>query len=289
MKKAPIFILLLGIIFCFPACSRQKEPEKKVPEKIGMIVNERIVKDGVSFEDKNVGGMKESEVLHLIQSYAEKLDKEPVNAEISDKTWKIQDEKPGQKVNIQKSLEMVLNAEEKEKVKAVVEQLKPLVSSEDLRKNFVVIGSYTTPLLDRTDNRVNNIDLASERIDGIKIAPGEEFSFNRAVGKRTEAKGYEEAPIIIKTVEGPKKGTGVGGGICQVSSTLYNAVEEGGLEVTERHLHSKKVGYVPKGEDATVAYGSIDFKFRNNRAYPIMIRTYLKRKSLTVKIIENRN
>ena len=68
-----------------------------------------------------------------------------------------------------------------------------------------------------------------------------------------------------------------------------NAVEEGGLEITERHMHSKNVGYVPKGEDATVAYGKVDFKFRNSKQYPIMIVVNLSSKSLTVRIIENRN
>lgn len=156
----------------------------------------------------------------------------------------------------------------------------------DKKGKKVVIASYTTKLLDRSNNRINNIDIASEKLNKKLINPGEEFSFNKAVGRRTEAKGYEEAPIIIMTEDGPEKSEGVGGGVCQLSTTLFNAVEEAKLKITERHLHSKKIGYVPKGEDATVVYGKMDFKFINTRENPIEIRVKLTKKSLTVKLFE---
>jgi len=272
-----LFIAVLIFIIAIPGCSKLSE------------VSERKVKEEVRLEGYDVGGLKESQVLEIIENYASKNDKEAVNAKLDENTWEVYAEKQGQKVNVDKTLEAVLNANEGEKVKYVVEKAYPKVTCDMLQNNIVEIASYSTPLLNRSDNRINNIQLAVEEIDYYKLEPGEEFSFNRVVGKRTKAKGYEEAPIIIRTEDGPKKGNGVGGGVCQISSTLYNVVEECGLDITERHIHSKNVGYVPRGEDATVTYGSVDFKFRNNRKHPVMIRVWVSEKRVTAKIVENRN
>lgn len=121
------------------------------------------------------------------------------------------------------------------------------------------LGSFYTPILDTEENRVNNIILASQVIDGVEVKSGEIFSFNNTLGARTEEKGYEEARILI----GDEKGYGVGGGVCQVSSTLYNAAKNAGMEIIERHNHENEVHYVEIGNDAAVAYGSLDFVFRN--------------------------
>jgi len=163
----------------------------------------------------------------------------------------------------------------------------PIVT-EKLTESTVEIGSATTPLLDRSKTRINNIKVACENLNNLEIKPGEEFSFNGELGKRTKAKGYKKAPVIIRTEDGPKKGYGTGGGICQVSSTLFNAVDNAGLKVTERHSHSRRVGYVEKGRDAAVVYGKKDFKFVNTRPNPVTIKTYLEEDSLTIKIFENR-
>lgn len=275
---------LFGAILIFLVTSLISGCEGKSLEN-----EERTAQKDVYLEDKNIGGMKESEILGNLRAQAVYFDEAVVDASFNEATWEVCPEKEGKKLDIERTMDAVMNAGEGENVKFVVQRQLPKVTSDKLKANIVEIGSYTTPLLDRSDSRVNNIDLASEKINGLKLAPGEEFSFNKVVGRRTEAKGYEEAPIIIRTEDGPKKGYGVGGGICQLSSTIYNAVEEGGLEITERHMHSKNVGYVPKGEDATVAYGNVDFKFRNSKNYPIMIMVNLSSKSLTVRIIENRN
>jgi vancomycin resistance protein YoaR len=164
----------------------------------------------------------------------------------------------------------------------------PLITDR-LTESTIEIGSAVTPLLDRSKTRINNIKLACEYLYNLEIRPGEEFSFNGELGKRTNAKGYKKAPVIIRTKDGPKKGYGTGGGICQLSSTLYNAVDDAGLKITERHNHSKSVGYVEKGRDAAVVYGKKDFKFVNSRPNTVIIRTYLDEDSLTVKIFENRS
>ncbi len=264
-----------------PGCGRMDGTDKAIEPEI---------KNNVYLGNINFGGLKKSEAMEKIIKNAEGIDVQVREAKLNQNTWEIEGkEKIGQKLNIEETLNRLINSKEGDKVSLVVEEIYPKLTTEKLRDNIKLIGSFTTPLLDKQDSRLNNIEIASEWIDYSIVNPGEEFSFNRSLGKRTKSKGYEQAPIIKRTEEGSKKGYGVGGGICQLSSTLYNAVERGGLEILERHNHSKDVGYVPKGMDATVSYGSSDFRFRNNRNYSVMVRVYLGENNLTVKVFENRN
>ncbi len=130
-----------------------------------------------------------------------------------------------------------------------------------------MLASFATKLLDKDKERVKNIKLAAEAINGLTLAPGEVFSFNKTVGPRTEARGFKKALMIVRK----KKVEGYGGGICQVSSTLYNAARDAGLEIVERHQHDKEVGYVELGDDATVSYGSLDLKVKNNKSIPVKL------------------
>ncbi|HEY9062982.1 MAG TPA: VanW family protein [Pseudobacteroides sp.] len=269
-----------------PGNQAQQSPPVKVIE---FPTIERTVKNNVYLNNENVGSLKESELISKIMNYAATVDTKAADATLDSSTWQINRGKVGKKVNVDKTIEALFNAQEGDKIDLVVDEIMPLVTSQNLMKNIVTIGSYTTSILDKDASRVNNIKLASRKINGFKLSPGEEFSFNTIVGRRTEEKGYEDATIIVRRQGVPKKGIGVGGGICQVSSTLFNAAEACNLNIIERHKHSKTVGYVPKGKDATVNYGSYDFRFSNSRSYPIMVRTYLSSETLTVKIIENRN
>lgn len=121
------------------------------------------------------------------------------------------------------------------------------------------IGSFYTKILDTDSERVNNLQVCAAALNGFEIAPGDVFSFNGAVGERTKSKGYEEARILI----GDEAGCAVGGGVCQISSTLYNAAKNAGMEIVERHNHKNEVHYVEIGDDAAVSYGTLDFKFKN--------------------------
>ncbi len=116
----------------------------------------------------------------------------------------------------------------------------------------------------------------------VKIKPQNEFSFNYTLGPITAKAGYKEAPIIIDQRYVPQ----VGGGICQVSSTLYNAVKELNIEISERHHHSLPVTYVPKGEDATVVPDKLDFKFINKADYPIIILTDIIDNHVVIYLLE---
>ena len=135
-----------------------------------------------------------------------------------------------------------------------------------------VLGTFTTRYDASNKNRSNNITLASEKINGTVILPGETFSYNQTVGKRTIDAGYKEAGAYA----GGKVIQEVGGGICQVSSTLYNAVLYANLEIVDRSNHYFQTSYVDAGRDATVSWGTVDFKFKNNREYPIKIEAISK-------------
>lgn len=130
-------------------------------------------------------------------------------------------------------------------------------------------------------NRTTNLIIASNKIKGTVLMPGEIFSFNKIVGERTVAAGYKNAAIFVNgEVE-----DGLAGGICQVSSTLYNAVVGANLEISERHNHSKLTSYLPGGKDATVVWGLYDFKFINNRNYPIKIDMSVQGGIITAEIL----
>ena len=143
-----------------------------------------------------------------------------------------------------------------------------------------LLASYTTSYASSNSNRSTNIALAASKINGTVLMPGEEFSFNGTVGKRTAAAGFKIAGVYSNG----QVTNDYGGGICQVSSTLYNSVLRANLEITNRVNHTFTVGYVPIGLDATVSWGSPDFKFKNSRSYPIKIVATTANKKITVSV-----
>ena len=147
-----------------------------------------------------------------------------------------------------------------------------------------ILGSCATLLIDNYD-RNKNIETALGKLQGLFIGPAKTFSFNRAVGRRTARRGYLPAPVLFQD----KKSIQIGGGICQVSSTLYNAALLSGLEILERHRHSSPITYLPLGLDATVAYGYKDLKFKNPHAFPIRISGAVAEDVLTISILGKEN
>lgn len=142
------------------------------------------------------------------------------------------------------------------------------------------ISRYITYYNPKNENRAHNISLAARAINNVVLFPGEVFSFNKVVGRRTKQKGYREAPIIVRG----ELSEGVGGGICQVSSTLYNAVDQAGLHIVARYSHSKRVPYVPPKRDATVSWGGPDFQFQNRYAFPVLIRAVARHGVMLVEL-----
>lgn len=171
-------------------------------------------------------------------------------------------------------------------VELVVQEILPKRTVADLYRLGIreVVALYTTRFQAANRDRTHNLELGARALAGHVLAPGEVFSFNEVVGPREAGQGYREAPVIIKNELVP----GIGGGICQVSSTLYNAVLLAAMDPVERSNHSLPSAYVGLGRDATVAYGSIDFKFRNTRPEPVMLGTRIHGNELTIAIFGTR-
>lgn len=163
---------------------------------------------------------------------------------------------------------------------------KPEVTVNDLGMDAFpdLLATYSTKYVNNPD-RTTNLRLASNKINGKVLMPGEVFSFNKVVGRRTVAAGYKNAAIFSDG----QVTDGLGGGICQVTSTLYNAVVFANLDITSRRNHMFVPSYVTGGRDATVVYGSTDFKFKNSRTYPIKITSSVQGGIATVNIYGYKN
>lgn len=145
------------------------------------------------------------------------------------------------------------------------------------------IASFSTKIVTKDSSRQNNIRITCNTLNETIVEPGATFSFCNTVGQATTAKGYQKADIF--DANGKKK-KGLGGGNCQISTTLYNAVlSVPSLKVTERHPHSNKVPYIQTGKDAAVAFGSYDLKFVNNSGYKIKILASTSGADVTIKLI----
>jgi vancomycin resistance protein YoaR len=144
----------------------------------------------------------------------------------------------------------------------------------------VVVATFTTSFNNGVAGRSKNIELSAQAINNVIIGIGDIFSFNTTVGPSDAAHGYQPAKEIVdgKLVDG------IGGGICQTSSTLFNAIDKLGVSYVERNHHSLAVGYVPTGRDATVSYGGADFRFQNTTGVPLLLKTIVGKGTLTVEV-----
>ena len=165
--------------------------------------------------------------------------------------------------------------------KLVVRVAEPARTTADAKAMGItgVVASYTTTY-GGTPGRLNNVQLVSELIDGTLIAPGATFSFNETTGERTAEKGFQEAPVIING----ELQNGLGGGVCQVSTTVFNAAYEGGLPIAARTNHALYISHYPTGRDATVNYPDLDMRFTNDTGRWLLLRTFVGAGSLTVNL-----
>lgn len=217
-----------------------------------------------------------------IEKIYNEIKKDAQNAYISQEPLEVHSHVNG--VDFAISLEKAKNILEEQKEEYVI-PLKitiPEITLNDLGKEAFpqILGTFSTTYNTSNQNRITNLKLASEKIDGTIILPGETFSYNKVVGERTIAKGYKEAAVYA----GGKVVDGIGGGICQLSSTLYNSVLYANLEITSRSNHRFLTSYVTAGRDATVSWGTIDFCFKNTRSYPIKITSEVKNGVVTTSI-----
>lgn len=222
----------------------------------------------------------------FVERIKEECDSAGENAEISFANGKFSYKKEGLRRNldVDRNLKLIENQLMKRNfanIELLVEEEKPKIVYDDIRVIDSVVSHYSTRFNKGDINRTDNIKLACSRIDNVLLMPGEVFSMNKALGPRTHENGYKEAPIIFKNELVP----GTGGGVCQVSSTLYNTVLLAGLDAIEREHHSMTLSYISPGRDATITEESIDFRFVNNLDSPIYLDAQVNGNVLDISIL----
>lgn len=207
---------------------------------------------------------------------------ESKNASYDPATGQITPEVVGYGFDLESAKQHLTLAEEGSQYVITIETVLPEITAGSLSSVLFrdVLGSHSTSLAGSTYNRSNNCSLACKAVDGKVLQPGETFSFNNIVGERTVAKGYAEGTVYV----GGQSAQEVGGGICQVASTIYYVSLLSNLEIVERTEHQFVVTYLDLGMDATVYYGSLDFKFRNDTDYPLRINANVSNGMVNVTI-----
>jgi len=222
----------------------------------------------------------------FLKKIKKEIETEPKNAQITYENGKIEITRSqnGVKLDVATNLEIAENYINQRKfgiIELVVEETVPHIPYDKIKEIDSKLSSFSTRFNEKERNRTDNIKLAAKKLDNIILMPGESFSMNKTLGPRTPENGFKTAPIMLKS----ELVLGIGGGICQVSSTLYNAVLLAGLDVIERTHHSAPLSYISAGRDATVNEDSIDFRFVNSLDYPICIQADVKGNVLTVSVL----
>lgn len=185
-----------------------------------------------------------------------------------------------------KNFQEQLNGGTVSQIELVIDdQAKPKVVAKDLEGITTVLGTYETTFNSGDTSRTHNIQLATDKINNAILQPNGVFSFNEVVGERTAEAGYDDAPVFMDGKLVP----GIGGGICQVSSTLFNTALLSGMTIEERTTHFAPVGYIPAGRDATVAYGYLDFVFKNPYTHPVYIMAHTAGDTLIITILGHKD
>ncbi len=227
-------------------------------------------------------------VRNIVSEITAYVTREPIDAQIQSfdyntRTFSFTESQPGVTIDSELLYQRIISALDRwEKgVTVTVDPVitEPSITTADMMDRFTLVAAYTTKTTSES-NRNTNIRLACEAINGTALLPGETFSFNEATGQRTTSKGYKSAGAIAagQSIEE------VGGGICQVSSTIFNAVARANLEITSRSPHAWPSTYVNIGEDATVNWPNLDFKFKNNTSSPVFLITYYKDRQMSAEI-----
>ncbi len=242
--------------------------KKALEEEINNLILERIA--GKKIYELEIPVITKVPEEINIEEIRNEIYKEAKNASYDEETSTLTTHVNGVdlKITIEEAKELL--KEKKEEYEIPLEITKPEITTDKLGEEAFPekLATFSTRYDASNVNRSTNIELASSEINGTILLPDEKFSFNGVVGPRTKAKGYLMAGAyaageLVETY---------GGGVCQVSSTIYNAVLYANLEIVERSNHSSVVSYVDCGRDATVSYGSKDFKFKNSRNYAIMLK-----------------
>ncbi len=230
----------------------------------------------------------QSSVRSLAESIAAQVNRQPINAVIqefnfSTKEFKVTQDVPGRQLSGNDVANALILALDSGRYDGIIPlrstPVLPRVSSVDLQNSFTRLASFGTKTT-ADEDRNNNIALAAQAISGKTIMPGEVFSFNDTTGQRTIEKGYRGAPAIL----GGVLIDDVGGGVCQVSSTLFNTAALAGMDIISRSPHAWPVSYLEKGLDAAVNWPNLDFKFRNGKDTPVFLIASYSKRTVTIEI-----
>lgn len=225
------------------------------------------------------------DILQYIDKLAPKFEVTPFNGQIDfhphqPPRFSVRGQKPGRVIDRERLYADIVNALKGNQypvVQVTYKTVEPLPAAQILGA-IKQRSHFTTDCTDNPD-RENNIALALGKFNGLRVNPGEQVSFNQVVGRRSAATGFREAKIIVNG----EYVDGIGGGVCQVSTTIFNAVVQAGLQITESHHHSLRSSYVPLGEDAMVS-GAADLRFVNNTGAPVYFETSFHDHRLTVNV-----
>lgn len=219
-----------------------------------------------------------------LKEIAKEIDVQVQDAKISisGSDISVKEEQNGLRLNIDKTIKTILEELKvgNGDIEINVDVVEPKITKEQLEEVDTLLGSHSTKFKSSVVGRTTNIKLATDRTSDVLLMPGETFSYNEHTGERTVSNGYKNAPVIVQGV----MQEGVGGGVCQVSTTLYNAVLYSGLELVNVKNHSIPSSYAEKGRDATVTDGGIDFVFKNNYDHPVYIKNYVSGNYVTCQI-----
>lgn len=256
--------------------------------KRGNIINRYIDSLTTRFTKNNIYlkiSYNEEKLMNIVDDIANEIDREPVDATIEIKSGEIvlTDDILGLTLQRDKTVEIIkkrIEDYDKSNIELPIEIKEPAVKKAEFENIKDKLGEYTTRFNASNISRTFNISLAAKTVTGIIIKPGEIFSLNKIIGSELEKKGYKMAKVIINNeyVEG------IGGGLCQISTTLYNAALLSNLKIVERKNHSIPSDYVGLGRDATLSGDYIDMKFENNSNYPVYIYGEVKGNRLTFSI-----
>lgn len=222
----------------------------------------------------------------ILEGIKKEVDLEPLNSTVSYVSGKIgiTPDNDGRRLGIDRSMKLVENHLRERDFKGIdlpVDVVRPAVPYGEVKEIDAVLSYFSTVFNSGDVNRSDNIRLACSKLNGRILMPGEEFSMNDTLGPRTIENGYKEAPVIYmnELIQGP------GGGICQVTTTLYDAILLAKLQILERSHHSMPLGYVKPGQDATIAEDSIDFRFKNSTGYPVCLSAAVSGSRIDIRVL----
>lgn len=237
------------------------------------------IPEGVMLENIEMERLLPQEVRGVVEEIAIRYQKTPVEPRLDKETGAIIPEEPGVSIDVEGTIAQIQAAAPGQEIKLVTISFEPHHNSREIADAQQIIAEFHT-WFQGSAARCQNISAALRSLNNTLLWPGEVFSFNEVTGPKTPERGYLPAPIILNGAYE----VDYGGGVCQVASTLYNAALLAKLPIIERHPHSKPVHYVPVGKDATVNYGYLDMKFKNNRNGPLIIKTALQNGRIYVEL-----